>query len=46
MSEMEENILLKLYKSVEVDKEKLSQLKDVNSTYQWEMIRQNIKIII
>jgi hypothetical protein len=46
MSEMDENILLKLYKSVEIDKEKLSQLKDVPSTYQWEMIRQNIKFIL
>ena len=46
MSEIEENILLKLYKSVEVDKEKLSQLKDIPSTYQWEMIRQNIKFIL
>lgn len=43
---MEENILLKLYRNVEIDKEKISQLTNIPSTYQWELARQNIKFIL
>ena len=42
----EKKKLLKLYNSVPIDKDKISKVGEQPTSYQWELVRQNIKYIV
>ena len=46
MNSSESKLLLKLYNSIPIDKDKISDVGEQPSSYQWELVRQNIKYII
>jgi len=46
MNSSEPKLLLKLYNSIPIDKDKISDVGEQPSSYQWELVRQNIKYII
>ena len=46
MNSSEPKLLLKLYNSIPIDRDKISDVGEQPSSYQWELVRQNIKYII